>query len=110
VPSPWDRSLPVVAAYQAALSNQASTSKPGFVSLEGYLVGRLVVEGLKRIDGEPTREKLLDAIAAQPFDFGGVKLSYGPGKNQGSNQVYFTIMQADGTFKPVDRLAGVAGQ
>jgi ABC-type branched-subunit amino acid transport system substrate-binding protein len=110
VPSPWDRSLPVIAAYQAALSEQGSANKPGFVSLEGYLVGRLVVEALKRIDGEPTREKLLDAIASRPFDFGGVKLSYGPNKNQGSDQVFFTIMQADGTFKPVNRLVGMAGQ
>ena len=43
------------------------------------------------------------------FNFGGVKLTYGPNKNQGSNQVFFTILQADGTFKPVDRL-GMEGQ
>jgi len=110
VPSPWDKSLPVVAAYQSALTAEDASLKPGFVSLEGYLVGRLVVEALKRVDGEPTREKLLDAIATAPFDFGGVKLTYGPTKNQGSDQVFFTILQADGTFKPVDRLVGMAGQ
>jgi ABC-type branched-subunit amino acid transport system substrate-binding protein len=110
VPSPWDKSLPVVAAYQSALSAENASLKPGFVSLEGYLVGRLLVEALKRIDGEPTRERLLDAITAAPFDFGGVKLTYGPTKNQGSNQVFFTILQADGTFKAVDRLVGMAGQ
>ncbi len=110
VPSPWDSSLPVVASYQSALAAEDANAKPGFVSLEGYLVGRLVVEALKRVDGEPTREKLLDAIAAAPFDFGGVKLSYGPGKNQGSDQVFFSILQADGSFKPVDRLVGTAGQ
>lgn len=110
VPSPWDKSRKVVADYQAALASQDASKKPGFVSLEGYVVGRLVVEALRRIDGEPTREKLLDAITGRPFDFGGVKLSYGPDKNQGSSQVFFTIMQADGTFKPVDRLGGIAGQ
>jgi branched-chain amino acid transport system substrate-binding protein len=110
VPSPWDKSLPVVAAYQDALVAQDPGLRPGFVSLEGYLVGRLVVEALKRVDGEPTREKLLDAIGAAPFDFGGVKLIYGPDKNQGSNRVFFTVMQADSTFTPVDRLIGMAGQ
>jgi len=110
VPSPWDKSLPVVAAYQSALTAEDASLQPGFVSLEGYVVGRLVVEALKRVDGEPTREKLLDAVMAAPFDFGGVKLSYGPTKNQGSNQVFFTILQADGTFKAVDRLVGMAGQ
>jgi ABC-type branched-subunit amino acid transport system substrate-binding protein len=110
VPSPWDDSLPVVASYQHALTAADATAKPGFVSLEGYVVGRLVVDTLKRIKGEPTREGLLDAIAAAPFNMGGVTLSYGPAKNQGSDQVFFTILQADGSFKPVTRLAKMAGQ
>jgi ABC-type branched-subunit amino acid transport system substrate-binding protein len=105
VPFPKDKSLPIVASYQVAL---AATSKPGFVSLEGYLAGRLIVEALKRIPGEPTRETLLDAIARAPFDLGGVRFSFGPTNNQGSNAVYFTILQADGTFKPVSKLLKVA--
>jgi ABC-type branched-subunit amino acid transport system substrate-binding protein len=110
VPSPWDTSLPVVAAYQAAIAADDANAKPGFVSLEGYLVGRLAVEALKRIDGEPTREKLLDAVNAAPFDLGGLTLSYSATKNQGSDQVFFTILQADGSFKPVVRLVKMAGQ
>jgi len=110
VPSPWDDSLPVVASYQHALTAADATAKPGFVSLEGYVVGRLVVDALKRIKGEPTREGLLDAIGTAPFNMGGLTLTYGPAKNQGSDQVFFTILQADGTFKPVTRLAKMAGQ
>jgi branched-chain amino acid transport system substrate-binding protein len=49
VPLPWDKSLPAVASYQAAITAVDAEAKPGFVSLEGYLVGRVVVEGLKRI-------------------------------------------------------------
>ncbi len=104
VPFPRDKSLPVVASYQAALAALDSNAQPNFVSLEGYLVGRLVVETLKRLPGEPTRENFLDAIAKAPFDFGGVTLTYGPTKNQGSDQVYFTVLQADGSLKPVTRL------
>ena len=69
-----------------------------------------LVEALRRVDGDPTREKLLSAINAAPFELGGVVLSYGPDKNQGSDQVFFTIMQADGSFKPVVRLIKMAGQ
>jgi ABC-type branched-subunit amino acid transport system substrate-binding protein len=109
VPSPWDETLPVVGTYQRALTAADPKAKPGFVSLEGYLVGRLAVEALKRIKGEPTREALLDAIGEAPFDLGGITLSYGPSRNQGSDQVFFTILRADGTFKPVTRLIRMAG-
>jgi len=108
VPFPWDAALPVVAAYQSALTADDASARPGFVSLEGYLVGRLAVEALKRVNGEPTREKLLDAIYGDPFDLGGVTLRYGPTRNQGSDQVFFTILQADGSFKPVARFIKMA--
>jgi ABC-type branched-subunit amino acid transport system substrate-binding protein len=105
VPFPGDKSIPVVAAYQAALAALAPEAKPGFVSLEGYLVGRLVIEALKRVTGEPTREALLDVIIYMgAFDLDGIELTYGPAKNQGMDQVFFTILQADGSFKPVTRL------
>src|SRR2546430_14396120 len=105
VPFPGDTSLPVVASYQAALAPLDPEAKPGFVSLEGYLVGRLVIEALKRVPGEPTREALLDAITSTgAFDLDGIELIFGPAKNQGMDQVFFTILQADGSFKPVTRL------
>jgi ABC-type branched-subunit amino acid transport system substrate-binding protein len=104
VPFPGDRSLPVVVSYQAALAAIGPNSKPGFVSLEGYLVGQLVVQALKRTPGELSREAFLDAIERGPFDLGGVQLSFSATQNQGSNQVYFTVLQADGSFRPVTKL------
>ncbi len=71
----------------------------------------MLIEALNRIPGEPTREKLLDVIAQSgSFDIGGVKLTYGPNKNQGMDQVFFTILQADGTFKPVTRWIKMVAQ
>jgi ABC-type branched-subunit amino acid transport system substrate-binding protein len=109
VPFPFDKSLPVAESYRAAIAAINPNAKPGFVSLEGYLAGRLTVEALKRIPGEPTREALLDAIDKAPFDIGGVTLSFGPAKNQGSDQVYFTILQPDGSFKPVLKFEKTTG-
>ena len=110
VPFPWDKSLPLVASYTAAVTAENAKAAPGFVSLEGYMVGRLVVEALKRVPREPTREALLAAIAKAPFDLGGVTLNFGPDKNQGSDKVYFTILQADGSFKPISKFERTAGQ
>jgi branched-chain amino acid transport system substrate-binding protein len=110
VPSPWDTSLPLVAAYQAAIAAVNTKAKPGYVSLEGYVVGRLTAEALKRIPVDPSREAFLDAVAKEPFDLGGMTLSYGSAKNQGSDQVYLSVLQADGSFSTVTRLTRTAGQ
>ena len=105
VPFPEDTSLPLVAQYQEALKAENADAEIGFVSLEGYMVGRLVVEALKKLEGPVTREKLLSTIKeVGTFDLGGVTLSYGPDDNQGMDQVFLTVIQADGSFKPVNRL------
>ncbi|HYM33538.1 MAG TPA: ABC transporter substrate-binding protein [Candidatus Cybelea sp.] len=105
VPFPLDTSVPVVAKYQAALKAANPDAKPGYVSLEGYLVGRLAIEALGRVSGEPTRQALLDTVAKSgPFDLGGFSLKFSATDNQGSNQVYLTVIQADGSVKQVDSL------
>ncbi len=109
VPFPGDDKLPVVASYHAALKAVDGKAQPGFVSLEGYLVGRLVIAALEKIEGEPTRKALLDTIYANSFDLGGAKLSYGAGDNQGMDDVFLTVIQEDGTFKPVSDLKQVGG-
>jgi hypothetical protein len=69
-----------------------------------------VVEALRRTAGVPRREKLLGVIDAAPFDRGGAMLSYRPDKNQGADQVFFTLTQADGWFKPVVPPIKLVGQ
>jgi ABC-type branched-subunit amino acid transport system substrate-binding protein len=105
VPFPLDSKIPVVARYQSALKAVAPDAKPGFVSLEGYLVGRTLIAGLEKIDGAPTRKGLVEAVQkASPIDFGGMKLSYSTTDNRGSDHVFLTVIQADGSLKAVDRL------
>jgi len=105
VPFPLDNKIPVVGRYQAALKSVAPDAKPGFVSLEGYLVGRTLIAGLEKIDGAPTRKGLIEAVQkASPIDVGGMKLSYSTTSNRGSDQVFLTVIQADSSLKAVDRL------
>ena len=105
VPFPGDTSIPLVAAYQKALKATDANAKPGFVTLEGYAVGKLLGMALAKVEGEPTREKLLDAFySTGTFDLGGVSVTFGKGDNQGMDNIYLTVIQADGTFKPVDKL------
>jgi branched-chain amino acid transport system substrate-binding protein len=109
VPFPEDASIPVVASYQAALKAADPNAKPGFVTLEGYMVGRVAIEALKKVGGEPTRKAFLDAALGGSFDLGGVKLGYGKDDNQGSDEVFLTVIQADGSFKPVTSLSQAGG-
>ena len=105
VPFPGDVSLPLVTRYQKALKAANPDAQIGFVSLEGYMVGRLVVEALGKVKGPVTRVNLLSTIKdVGTFDLGGVTLSYGMNDNQGMDQVFLTVIQADGSFKPIDRL------
>jgi branched-chain amino acid transport system substrate-binding protein len=105
VPLPDDANIPLVARYQKALKAVDANAKPGFVSLEGYIAGRLVVEALNKLGNPVTRAGLLSTIKdVGVFDLDGVTLSYGPGDNQGMDKVYLTVIQPDGSFKAVDRL------
>lgn len=106
VPFPLDTTIPVVASYQSSLKAVAPSEPPGFVSLEGYLVGRTLIAALDKIDGEPTRKALIESVQkASPLDLGGIKLSYSTTSNRGSSEVFLTVIQPDGSFKAVDRLS-----
>ena len=80
-------SLPIVQDARRALGEQL-----GYVSLEGYIVGRMFLEILRRIDGPLTQENFLKAARGQTFDLGGLKIDFS-NDNQGSDLVVLTYLQ-----------------
>jgi len=104
VPFPRDTSIPLVAAYQKALAEHVPKAWGGFISLEGYMVGKLVIMALQKLDGEPTRANLLKALNAGSYDLGGVTLTFGENDNQGSDAVFLAVIGADGSFKAIKAL------
>lgn len=105
VPFPENTSIPMVAQYQKALKAANASAEPGFVSLEGYMVGRLTIQALENAGKDVTRQNLLAAVTnTGSFDLGGVTLNYGSGDNQGMDKVYLTVIDANGGFKAVDKL------
>ena len=106
VPFPEDQSVPLVARYEAALKAVNPLAEVGFVSLEGYTVGRLVIRVLGELGQTVTRAGFLDKFAGiGKFDLDGVTLTYGADDNQGMDRVFLTVIQSDGRFKAVDRLS-----
>lgn len=107
VPFPWDVSVPVVAQYQEALKSVDANARPDFVTLEGYLTGRLALAALKEAGEGLTRKSFLDALAGlRTVDFGGVSMTFGPGDNQGMDDVFLTTITKDGSFQQVAAAAG----
>ncbi|MGB9368953.1 MAG: ABC transporter substrate-binding protein [Xanthobacteraceae bacterium] len=105
VPFPADASLKVVADYQAAIKATDPKAEPEFVSLEGYLAGRLAIAALEKAGKDVTREGLLKAIKdTGKFDIGGLSMTFSAEKNEGLDKVWMTIIEADGSFKPIEKM------
>jgi ABC-type branched-subunit amino acid transport system substrate-binding protein len=105
VPFPWDSSVKVVADYQAAEKVFDPNFKPDFVSLEGYLSGRLVAAALEMAGPNPTRAGMLRIINdVGRFDISGDILTVGRKAQEAPAKVFLTLIQPDGTFKAVEKL------
>jgi len=109
VPFPGDASLKVVADYHAALKVTDAKAEPEFVSLEGYLVGRLAIAALEKVGKDVTREGMLKIIKdTGKFDIGGLPMTFSAEKNEGLDKVFMTIIEADGTFKPIEKMIRIS--
>lgn len=96
VPFPWDRSIPLVREYQDAVKAKGATDfSPA--GLEGYILAKSLVEGLRASGKEPTREGLVRAFEQmRDKDLGGLKLSFSPDSHNGTRLVEITMIGKGG--------------
>ncbi len=101
VPSPLDRSLPIVRDYVEDLAVLEPAATPSYGDLEGYIAARILSRALQTIAGEPSRENIIDALEGLgEFDLGlGQPLVLGPGEHQACHRVWPTVLK-DGAFVP----------
>lgn len=105
VPFPTADRPPVAAAYRRALAAHAPDARPGFVSFEGYLAGRLAIVALELCGRDPDRACFLNSLRGlDVVDLDGFELRYGPSDNQGSDAVFLTVIGNDGSYHPIKRL------
>jgi branched-chain amino acid transport system substrate-binding protein len=91
---PLDSKLPIVVEARESLGEQF-----GWVSLEGYIVGKLWLTAMANVQDRITRAKFLAAVRGRKFELGGLKLDFSD-DNQGSDLVILTNLTPDG-FKPM---------
>jgi len=105
VPFPKDAAIPVVGRYQASLKASVPDAQPASSRLRAYLVAARSSRRSKRSMANPRGKAWFEAVQkAGTFDLGGFKLVYSDSSNRGSDHVFLTVIQADGSFKAVDRL------
>ena len=105
VPFPSATTPGIVATYHNALKAVAPDAEPGFVSLEGYLAGRLAIKGLERVGPGLSRQGFLDSLLqGDDFAFGGFALNFSDGDNQGSDRVFLTVIDQSGRYQPIENL------
>ena len=114
VPSYEDTSFPAVKEYRALMDTYdpmpptdlvEADYQPlpySFVSLEGFLNAKLLVEILKRLNGQLVRAQIAPTVEdIHDFDLGmGAPISFGTQRNQGSDAVYYTTVK-DSRFIPI---------
>jgi ABC-type branched-subunit amino acid transport system substrate-binding protein len=100
----FDSGATGIIKYRDALKKYHPDQQPDFISLEGFIVGQLFAEGLRRTGRELDTEKLIDALERiQDLDPGtGGSLSFSMSQHQASHKVWGTMLDESGTFKSFD--------
>jgi branched-chain amino acid transport system substrate-binding protein len=108
VPFPGDESVPVVKQYRADMTAAGKTAEIGFISLEGYLAGKLFVEIAGKAGRDLTRDSLLAAVPGD-YDLGGLRLHFADKDSQGSDSVFLTTVK-NGKVVSMDAPAATPGK
>ena len=98
VPFPWSPSVPIVKEYQEIMVRSGNADF-NFSSLEGYIVGKVMAEGLRRAGKDLTREKLVSALEGMNnVDMGEFVVSFSSSNHSGSKFVDLTMIGRGGKF------------
>ena len=121
VPNYMDDSLPAVGEYRSLMADYVpempstvksvkedgsvsgnTEAKYGFVSFEGFLNAKLLVEVLKRLEGGIKKSGIKRAVESiTDYDIGiGETVSFSDESNQGLNRVYFNTVRV-GRYVPI---------
>ena len=97
MPSPWSGKHRIVRQYREALNEQGGEAH--YVSLEGYIAARLLVDARRRTGKNPTRSGLLSTLGeTRQLDLGDFVIDYSNGRHIGSTHVDLSMIRSNGQF------------
>jgi branched-chain amino acid transport system substrate-binding protein len=90
--------------YKSALQKYFPGEAPSYVSLEGYVTGNVLIEGLKRAGPQVDTEHLVDALESlHKVDLGlGTPITFSRDEHQASHKVWGTQLDAKGHYQELD--------
>lgn len=98
VPFPYIPSSPVVREYQQRMK-EAGQAELDFSSMEGFLIGKVFVEGVRRAGRNLTRDALITGLESmKDVNLGGFEINYSSRDHSGSRYTDLTIIGRDGRF------------
>ena len=102
VPTHGSCTLVICGEYEQALHAFDQDLKPGFVSLEGYLAGRMTIDLLEAVGPDVTQDKFMALVRSGGLtDLGGFALQFGTEDNQGSDLVFLTVIDERQLYRAV---------
>lgn len=98
----YQSQLPIVSDYRQAMEQYNDSLALSFGSLEGYVSARILIKAINELEGEITRESIVDALERLgEFDLGiGEKLLLSPSQHQASHRVWPTVIR-QGRLQPL---------
>jgi len=99
MPSPYNQANALAREFTEAV-RKVNGASANFSSLEGYLAAKVLVEGLRKAPGKPTRDSLiagLESIDRQQF--GGFEVSFSAKNHVGSKFVELSMLTGDGRVR-----------
>ncbi len=94
----------LILEYKNALAKYFGGEAPDYVSLEGYVAAKVLVEALRRTGPQLDTERLVDTLEAMhDYDMGlGTTITFSKSEHQGSHKVWGTQLTETGRYEPFE--------
>jgi branched-chain amino acid transport system substrate-binding protein len=98
VPNPFRASAhPLVQEYDLRLRQRKTSTTPDFVEFEGFIVGKFVVQALRRAGSNLDRKAFVQALEAERLDGPGhYRIQFAANKRVGTQYVNFVMISEQG--------------
>lgn len=99
-PSPYKISGRLAKEFSDLTAKATNLEVPvSYAMMEGYIVGKVIVEATRRMGKQASREGFVAALDTLDYDMGGYRVAFKPGMRSGSRFVELSIVTGSGKIR-----------